>query len=45
MTRLTFTSVAISATLALALISNQGAQAQTYNGGWRPPLREVRCFR
>src|SRR5258707_2223163 len=32
MTRLTFTSAAISATLALTLISNQGAQAQTFMG-------------
>jgi hypothetical protein len=32
MTRLTFTSAAISAALALSLIGNQGAQAQTYLG-------------
>src|SRR5437867_11433744 len=32
MTRRTFTSAAISAALALTLICNQGAQAQTYMG-------------
>jgi hypothetical protein len=32
MTRLTFTSAAISAALVLTLISDQGAQAQTYMG-------------
>jgi hypothetical protein len=32
MTRLTFTSAAISAALALTLIGNQSAQAQTYMG-------------
>lgn len=32
MTRSTFTSAAISAALALTLLSNHGAQAQTYMG-------------